>query len=464
MSIPVLDDWQERMRDETLACMARDVPGTALVLPTGGGKSIVGASVIHELMRQNWDIWWFAHREELLNQASAHMHSFGLTHGMVRPKHDLTTHNLHVASIQTVNARFSSLESRLRKGSLAVFDEAHHTTAATYARIAACFPRLLGPTATPWRKNGRPLSDFYKESIIGPSMAWLIENGYLCDFKIFAPPTKYDLGHIKKTAGDYNQGELEHIMLDPDITRDAIRAYAKFAAGLQCVVFCVSVKHAYMVATAFSQAGWLAEAIEGESKDRKGIIERFASGETQILVSCALIGEGFDCPIASCAILLDPTLSAMKYLQEVGRVSRLAIDKDFAILIDLARNVALHGMPQGQRKWSLERGLIEPAPRTRRCATCWCVCEVGSKVCPHCQTQYPVRKLVLPPPNKVNRLSHFATVGGYSAADIMQMQLSELLPLCTHLQAIETIADVRGFTREWVIKIYDHVQRIRGRI
>lgn len=464
MSIPPLFPDQVPVRDSILACLQRGVDGTLLVAPTGYGKTVLDVNVISTVIREGWDVFVHVPRREILAQTSKTLTHYGLDHGLIMPGHELTSHRLHVTSIDTVNARLGTLAERLQAADLHTIDEAHHTNSATRARMAQMMRRRLGKTATPWRMDGKPLGEHFNEVVLAPSWKQCIEICRLVDVRVIAPPTKYDLAGVGKTGGDFNKKRLAVVMDDPEITRDAIRAYARFCLGQPCLVFCVDLEHCAHVAEAFRLAGWNAEAIHGEmsARERDALINGFRAGDIQVLVSCEILGEGTDLPSAACGIMLRPTESATVFIQQAGRLSRMFLDKLYAILIDLARNVANHGLPQGDRKWSLNRGLIEPAPSTRRCPACWHVAEAPVIDCPYCDRPYVARaRMFAPKPTEV-RMSGMAAVGGYSSADIAGMEFQQIIALCTSRHAVQVVADIRGYDKAWQDKVLAHNLKRKG--
>jgi DNA repair protein RadD len=89
------------------------------------------------------------HRAELLDQASRAM---PVPHGVIAAGRAMDlSHTVQVASVQTVARRLHLLPRDFFQ--LLVVDEAHHTTAGTWAKVIEHFAqaKLLGVTATPIR-------------------------------------------------------------------------------------------------------------------------------------------------------------------------------------------------------------------------------------------------------------------------------------------------------------------------
>ena len=118
---------------------------------------------------------------------------------------------------------------------------------------------------------------------------------------------------------------------------------------------------------------------------RDAMIAKFSDGELRVLVNVAVATEGFDLPDASCVIIARPTQSLALYLQMLGRGLRPKPDGGDCLILDLAGNAILHGLPQQPREWSLApRG----QPPEGEAPVVWCEhCGVVSPAASHnCQS------------------------------------------------------------------------------
>lgn len=450
MSLPPLRPYQRRDTDEILAALQRR-EDPLYGLPTGGGKTRVKAEVIGTVTAQGWETWLFVHRPELLRQASATLEQAGIPHGWVHPDYEWRDAPVQVASIDTVHSRLDALRPRLERARLAAVDEAHHIAADTWAEVVRTMPRArrLGVTATCYRLDGRGLGEFFSRAVRGPSIRELIDLGCLAPPAVWAPATGIDLSRVRKVGGDYALADLRRIMTEDRITALAVRWYTRLMPGVPTVVFCVDVEHARQVAAAFTAAGWDAASVDGttDPDERRRLIGALGSGELQILTSCMIISEGTDIPIVGGAILLRPTASTGLYLQQVGRVLRVHLGKERATIIDLAANVATHGMPDAERPWTLEGGILgleRRVPATARCQRCAFVIEAGPRVCPECGAPMPAGRLANP------MLASMPGVGDLPAFAVAGMTLVDVMPHVRSRQDLERVARIRGYDTRWV--------------
>jgi DNA repair protein RadD len=407
------------------------------VLPTGGGKTVLFASLAQELRGTTAII---AHRRKLIRQASAKL---TVEHGLIMPGHPFRPDlRIQVGSIQTIGRRLD----RMPKFDLIVPDEAHHTVAAQWQALFESQPqaRVLGVTATPERTDSRGLGELFDVLIEGPSIAELIADGYLVTPRVFAPPGP-DLSAVPMRAGDFAPDELTDAMDKPLITGDAVNHYGRLAAGLPAVVFCASVAHAEHVAEAFRAEAWNAVCVHGDTPDGgEAAFAGLADGSGAVVTSCSLIDEGVDVPAIGCVIDLAPTASLARYMQRVGRGLRPDAGKSHLIVLDHAGNTLRHGMPQAPREWTLA-GIPRKertAPVVRQCPICYAA-HPPAAVCPACGHRYKTGGEGLP--------KQFEFVDGELVEIVAPVlpPLKDALAGCTSWVDVEALRVARGYKHGW---------------
>ena len=362
-------------------------------LPTGGGKTFMFCHIAAAAARHGTRTCILVHRDTLLRQASAALSAYGVPHGIIAPGHTPTDDLVHVASVHTLARRLAR-----HRFDLLIFDEAHHAVAGTWRAIVSAHPdaHILGVSATPTRTDGHGLDDVFQVLVEGPGIQSLISDGYLVRPRLFPSRRQLDLVRVHITRGDYDRQELADVMDQDGVTGDAVEEYARHCPGVPAVVFCVSVAHSEHVAARFQAAGYRAASINGRQTAEQihATVAGLASGTVQVLTSCDLISEGFDCPVVQAAILLRPTQSESLYIQQGGRALRPAPGKECAWILDHAGNCFRHGLLQDVRDWSLsgrkrragQSGLAVPV---RQCPKCFC-CHHPATVCPECGYIYTV--------------------------------------------------------------------------
>ena len=297
-----------------------------------------------------------------------------------------------VAGVDTLKSRGDKLGHWAKSVTLWIQDEAHHVLKDNkWGQAAELFPNAkgLGVTATPLRADGKGLGadwdGLFHEMVEGPSMRWLIDNGFLTDYRVFAPKSDIDLSQVNVTAGgDYNQKKLKKAVEKSHIMGDVVEHYLRIAKGKLGVTFATDVETSLEIAEQFNAAGVPAAAVSAKTpdRDRINLVRRFRKRELLQLVNCDLFGEGFDLPAIEVVSMARPTQSYGLYVQQFGRALRLMDGKDRAIIIDHVGNVVRHGLPDAPKQWTLAR-------RDKRSNDSGVDPEDAVKACPKCTAVYP---------------------------------------------------------------------------
>lgn len=333
-----------------------------LVSPTGSGKTRIAAEIIKLADGKQNRSLFIAPRRELIYQSSATLERHGVLPGIImagEPRNEWAKHQ--VASFDTLYHRGVRREIiPMPVASLLIVDEAHLSLAPTREQIIRQYADkntlIIGLTATPVRGDGRGLGHLYDDMVIGWSVGRLMEAGFLVPkIRYFAGRTP-DLSKVEVKQGDYVVSQLEEALDNGEIIGDVFNNWARHARDRQTVVFCASRKHARHVCQIFVQAGVRAEYVDGETppEERKGILQRMNTKETQVLVNVFVASYGLDVPSLECCVLARPTKSLGLYIQMGGRVLRALPGKTEALIIDHAAAVEEHGFLEDDIPWSLD--------------------------------------------------------------------------------------------------------------
>lgn len=313
-----------------------------IVLPCGGGKSVIVAEVAKRTAENGKNVLFLVHRKELCDQIRNTFRWWGVDMDLV-----------NVMMVQTASRR----AEKLTEPTLIITDENHHSKAASYRKIYDAFPQAfrVGVTATPVRIDGSGLGDVNDDLIIGVTAKWLIENKCLAPYDYYAPATEVDMSSLHTKRGEYDMAEAEQMLSDKCVYGDVIKHYREHANDAKAVCYCVSVRYSQRMAEEFCEAGIPAKHIDGGTpkSERDKIISDFRNGDVKILCNVDLISEGFDVPDCGCAILLRPTKSLTLYIQQAMRCMRYQDGKK-AVILDHVGNVMRFGMPDADREWTLE--------------------------------------------------------------------------------------------------------------
>lgn len=368
-------------------CRTTGKRSVLLQAPTGVGKSVIAAHIIHSAMSKGTRTIFTVPRIELLNQMSKNYNDFGIEHCFIAagecyyPK----VNNV-IASVPSLTRKLDAIEPP----KLLVVDETHYGEDGLgniifWAEKHGAF--ILGLSATPWRLNGKGLGCWYNTMVEGPSIKWLIQNNYLSNYRAFAPDT-IDMSGVRVTAGDYNKKDLsERMESDRVLVGNVVRHYKEHAMGKRGITFTVSRAHSQIVCDAYNAGGVKAATIDGGTPkdERKRLARALATGEILQLVNAELLTFGYDLAAAAnmnvtiqCISDLQPTKSLAKQMQKWGRALRFeGVNADPHLIFDHANNINEHGLPCDDRIWSL-------ADRERRVGKKGSEKEISFRICPKC--------------------------------------------------------------------------------
>src|SRR5260221_3725792 len=303
--------------------------------PTGSGKPHI-FTAIAEQRRSAGPVLILAHRDELLEQARSKIAAMtDLIIGKEQAENwaDLSA-DVVVASVQSLSQRHRLERFAPDHFRTVIVDEAKRTLGDSYLRILEYCgeTKVVGVTATRDRADRRSLSRYYEAIAFEISLIQLIQEKWLCPIKVKTVPLAIDIRSVAMRAGDYSDSELA-AALEP-VLRELASSIKEHAAERKSLVFLPLVRTAYQLAGILREYGLAAEAIDGQSPDRKEILARFHSGQTRFLCNAMLLTEGYDEPSVDCIIPLRPTVVRSLYSQQIGRGTRTSPGKANLLIVD----------------------------------------------------------------------------------------------------------------------------------
>ena len=102
---------------------------------------------------------------------------------------------------------------------------------------------VIGFSATPWTRG---LGKYFDKLIIGATTSELIDAGYLCKFRVFAPNSP-DLSNVRIVAGDYREDDLGKVMNKDGLVADVVDTWIERAENRPTLCFAVDRAHAKQV-------------------------------------------------------------------------------------------------------------------------------------------------------------------------------------------------------------------------
>jgi superfamily II DNA or RNA helicase len=331
------------------------------VLATGLGKTAIASSLrsYHGFGKK---VLFLVHMETLASQAATAMQrwnpdlrvavemagSYADVDGMFPP-------HFIVASVPTLGRKGSDRIRRFLPSEFdcIIQDEAHIGIADSFKRVYQHFglmepdskgPLFLGITATPNRSDGKGLRELFDMIVFDMGIQKGIADGWLCDLIGFRVNGKANLDKVHTRAGDLAQDELSDEVNTPARNAIIVKEWYKVAYGKRTLAFTVDVQHALDLAEAFKAHGEPAQAVWGEDPLRHAKITDHKAGRFKVLTNCNVLGIGYDDPQIECIISAAPTKSELRYVQQIGRGTRIYDGKQNCIVIDVVDNSTKHSL------------------------------------------------------------------------------------------------------------------------
>lgn len=406
-----------------------------LVEPTGSGKALIismlaeGANQFdpsvrvliitdsRELVRQN-----YAEFVGLWPEAPAGVYSAGLN------RRDINARILF-AGIQSIYKR----GFQLQKCDILIIDECHMIPFASDAMyqqlikdLRICNPGMvvIGLTATAYRGNGVPLAGQDGSLFDGiaheTTAAELITEGYLC------PPVSsrrglIDTKGIATRAGDYATNQAEARAMCPETIEAMVNQIVEAGQGkVAWKIFGVSTAHCEALHDALNARGYHGDCVFGHTDSQRGkgtrdrIIADFDRGDMRYLVSNMTLIKGFNVKRIDLIVLAYITKSIVKYVQSIGRGTRVLYapgydletregrleaiangPKPYVQVLDFGNNITRCG-PFDDPFLKDKRGAGGGDAPFKVCPECEAECATATRACAVCGFEFP------PPEQKIN--------------------------------------------------------------
>jgi len=349
-----LRDYQE----EALSRWIKNRKKGIIALPTGAGKTVVGAAAIAEAgvrtlvvaaTKEQVRQW----REKILQFTDAKQSMIGLYYSDEKRKALIT--------ITTYQSATRKLMEFVSEYPLLIIDEVHHLPAKTFRVIATGMPSpfRMGLSATPEREDGEHerLFPLMGGIIYYVSPSTLAERGFLAKYEIrtvkvdLTPQEKKRYNELRRKyralVGSSSFDEvLEAVRRGDKRAREALRIHQEMIKiaqqseakvrkaidiineelekGSKIIVFAQYVDLARRIA---SEVGGLLLTGSTEPSKRRLILEMFRRAKSGVLVVTTVGDEGIDIPDASVGIIIAGTGSRRQFIQRLGRLLRPAPGK-----------------------------------------------------------------------------------------------------------------------------------------
>lgn len=376
IDLPPLHDFQQEVLEgvKSLLGAGNGRRRAVVSLPTGGGKTRVTVEAAVRLVLAPEagprSVIWVAQTDELCEQAVQAFRQVWLNVGAARtelrivrlwggnpnpPPQDPRKPVAVVASIQTLNSRFSARElAWLKKPGLVVVDECHHAITPSYTNLlrwldaetlragapAQDEPPILGLSATPFRTDDEETSRLarrfdgrwlpcdqealYQRLRVQGVLAEPVYEGLQSGTALLPDEAE----RLARLPAQWEGLDFENLLeaINQRLAGDAKRnerlvEYLQGCEEQSILFFANSVLHAHEMAVRLNVAGVPAAAVSGTtpSAARRDFLERFQRGTARVLCNHSVLTTGFDAPKTDMVLIARQVFSPVHYMQMVGR-------------------------------------------------------------------------------------------------------------------------------------------------
>ncbi len=349
--------YQERMFEAVNKEMENGIKRHLIVMATGVGKRLLAVGLSQNFKRS----LFICHREELIEQAYIDFSKmYPMQVGIIKGKRFELDNKIVIASAQTLHRRLNKIPKDFFDNIM--IDEAHHFLAPTFIKPLEYFEpsQMFGFTATPTRLDGLNFTNLFDKITFEYSIQQGINEGWLCSLEAYRVKTNVDIAGVKRTAGDFNQKELNTKVDIPERNELIVKKYKQYGSERQTIVFCASINHAINVRDTFRDAGINAETISSltDPEERKMLNLKFKNGKIDVLTNVNILTEGFDYSDVGIVLMARPTESLALYMQMIGRGTRLKsqaykdlFERKDCTIIDFVDNFGNHRLVN---HWTIE--------------------------------------------------------------------------------------------------------------
>lgn len=355
--------------------------------PTGFGKTLVASAVVDGALSKGNKILFVCPAISLVDQTVEMFWDEGIKEvGVIQANHHLTdwSRPVQVASVQTLMRR------GLPDATVGIVDECHRWFdwyEKWFNDPGWASKKIIGLSATPWTRG---LGKYYDDLIIASTTQQLIADGYLSNFRVFAP-SHPDLSDVRTVAGDYHEGDLSTVMDQNPLVADVVETWLARAEDRPTLVFGVDRAHAQHLQEKFEAAGISTGYIDAytPSDERAAIKKKFHDGTIRVVCNVGCLTTGIDWDVR-CICLCRPTKSEMLFVQIIGRGLRTANGKKDCLILDHSDTHLRLGFVTDIQHEILDDGKIRQkakpsAPLPKECPKCAYLKPPGTGgTCPNC--------------------------------------------------------------------------------
>ncbi len=349
---PATSIQPNQMQEDALLALdfvkAEGAERAVIISATGTGKTMLSALEVRAVNPSR--LLFIAHREQILDRTIV---EFQQVLGGKSSDYGKLTGTSKQMESKYVFATIQSLSQPDLLGSIAptlfdyiIIDEAHRSGAESYNRVIDHLkPRfLLGMTATPERTDGFNVFELFHYNVpYEIRLHQALAEGMLSPFHYYGVS---DLIHADgSTTSDAS--ELSRLTSIERVNHliSTIEIYGQAGVDPRGLIFCSRIQEARSLSSALNDQTLRGKrlrtvALSGENsvEEREHFVSQLEAGNLDYILTVDIFNEGVDIPSVNQVIMLRQTQSAIVFVQQLGRGLRLAIGKEYLVVIDFIGN------------------------------------------------------------------------------------------------------------------------------
>ncbi len=260
---------------------------------------------------------------------------------------DINHADIVVANIQQIAGEENRWLSGLERDffDLVLVDEAHHNPADSWQQVTRRFPgaRIVNFSATPTRTDGRLMGG---KIVYSFPVLRAIEAGYVKRLRAkmlrptelrFVDPSRgheriigpEEVRRLGETDAEFRRGIVMSAETLASIVDQSINELQRLRQEtgeprLKIIASALNLDHCIQITEAFRARGLRAEYVhsrEGGDTNRR-VFEKLENHELDVIIQARMLGEGFDHPFLSVAMVGSIFANLTPFIQFVGRIMR----------------------------------------------------------------------------------------------------------------------------------------------
>src|SRR5574344_1337482 len=348
-----LRDYQKQILNKTWQALETNKK-ILVSAPTGSGKTRMASALIDELLKHGHRVAFIVDRIELIQQSYNTFDKKNVSIVKAGQENLFDEKKpIQLIMIQSFHSRKDKLPDM--ELSFLIFDEVHnHWGTKRASELIKIYDnaKIIGLSATPIDSKGYLLQGF-DAYINEVQTADLIKLGYLAK-PITYSPVEFDLSSVSMVGDDYNNKEVDDIVIDLNKVKNIVNNWEKLARNKKTLVFANSIKHAELIYKEYVKRGYKSiDIIHSRTEDLK--TKRASIKDKQIVINCGILTTGYDDDTIECILLARPTAILKLYLQIVGRGLRVNDTKKECLILDCANCVSKHGLAEDYRYYAVHK-------------------------------------------------------------------------------------------------------------